>query len=296
LVYAADRNANRIHVTNKRGEFIAEWVLAPSTGGTLADSAEITAQSMMVAYPNFDGIPGAVGTDSARYSRTSVGTAFNDVITSPVTSTVAPATGAPYVRHLEVVTAAAWDGLADPAPSNITVAPTATKPTDVVVWAWNHGSTLTGGPAPGRSAITSIPALLVQDGVNYTTFNTANTNNPVNHFRIIPTLAATDQFGSTTPLRAQAVSTTNNPNAPFVRVDFYRYVAADLAWSYLGSSTTPVLRDQGTNRSWVYSLPTASFVTSWAGATQGGIASGNIVAAVGVSAAGDGIAAGFTFP
>jgi DNA-binding beta-propeller fold protein YncE len=32
LVYAADRNANRIHVTNKRGEFIAEWVLAPSTG------------------------------------------------------------------------------------------------------------------------------------------------------------------------------------------------------------------------------------------------------------------------
>jgi hypothetical protein len=32
LVYAADRNANRIHVTNKQGEFIAEWVLAPSTG------------------------------------------------------------------------------------------------------------------------------------------------------------------------------------------------------------------------------------------------------------------------
>jgi DNA-binding beta-propeller fold protein YncE len=32
LVYAADRNANRIHVTTKQGEFIAEWVLAPSTG------------------------------------------------------------------------------------------------------------------------------------------------------------------------------------------------------------------------------------------------------------------------
>ena len=32
LVYAADRNANRIHVTSKQGEFIAEWVLAPSTG------------------------------------------------------------------------------------------------------------------------------------------------------------------------------------------------------------------------------------------------------------------------
>ena len=32
LVYAADRNANRIHVTSKQGEFMAEWVLAPSTG------------------------------------------------------------------------------------------------------------------------------------------------------------------------------------------------------------------------------------------------------------------------
>ncbi|MEO8464964.1 MAG: hypothetical protein ABI640_06455 [Gammaproteobacteria bacterium] len=31
-VYAADRNANRIHVTSKQGEFIAEWVIAPGTG------------------------------------------------------------------------------------------------------------------------------------------------------------------------------------------------------------------------------------------------------------------------
>jgi len=31
-VYAADRNANRIHVTTKQGEFVAEWVIAPATG------------------------------------------------------------------------------------------------------------------------------------------------------------------------------------------------------------------------------------------------------------------------
>jgi DNA-binding beta-propeller fold protein YncE len=31
-VYAADRNADRIHVTTKQGEFIAEWVIAPGTG------------------------------------------------------------------------------------------------------------------------------------------------------------------------------------------------------------------------------------------------------------------------
>ena len=32
LVYAADRNANRIHVTTKEGEFLNEFVLAPGTG------------------------------------------------------------------------------------------------------------------------------------------------------------------------------------------------------------------------------------------------------------------------
>ena len=32
LVYAADRNANRIHVTTKEGEFLEEFVLAPGTG------------------------------------------------------------------------------------------------------------------------------------------------------------------------------------------------------------------------------------------------------------------------
>ena len=32
LVYAADRNANRIHVTDKQGKFIKEFVVAPETG------------------------------------------------------------------------------------------------------------------------------------------------------------------------------------------------------------------------------------------------------------------------
>ena len=32
LVYAADRNANRIHVTKKDGTFVKEFILAPTTG------------------------------------------------------------------------------------------------------------------------------------------------------------------------------------------------------------------------------------------------------------------------
>ena len=32
LVYAADRNANRIHVTTKEGKFLKEFIIAPTTG------------------------------------------------------------------------------------------------------------------------------------------------------------------------------------------------------------------------------------------------------------------------
>jgi DNA-binding beta-propeller fold protein YncE len=32
FVYAADRNANRIHVTDKQGAFVKEFILAPQTG------------------------------------------------------------------------------------------------------------------------------------------------------------------------------------------------------------------------------------------------------------------------
>ena len=32
LMYAADRNANRIHVTTKDGKFVKEFILAPMTG------------------------------------------------------------------------------------------------------------------------------------------------------------------------------------------------------------------------------------------------------------------------
>ena len=31
-MYAADRNANRIHVTDKQGKFIKEFIVAPETG------------------------------------------------------------------------------------------------------------------------------------------------------------------------------------------------------------------------------------------------------------------------
>ncbi len=178
--------------------------------------------------------------------------------------------------------------------NNVQVAPTAVKPISVAAWSWNFGSVNTGGPLPGRSLNIALPALNVQDGVDYNTFNTGNVTNSLQHFRIISTVAVTNQFGSTAPLRAQAVSPTNTPNSPFARVDFYRWVAADNAWSYLGSSSTAIGSDQGTYRSWIYAAP-ATFVNAWNTTTaQTAVVSGNIIAAVGVTAAGDGIVTGTT--
>jgi len=258
-------------------------------GPTFADSVEVVRQSLQVTYPEALTLPGST-TDSLRYSRTVIGTVFDDAITSPFLSSIVPNTGTPYVRHLEAV-----NGNAFPT-NNVQAAPANTKPINVVAWSWNPGSILTGGPLPGRSLIVAIPALLVQDGVTFNTFNTGNVTNSVTHFRIIATVSAANQFGSTAPLRAQAVSPTNTPNQPFARVDFYRLnttVGAE-HWSYLGSSTSSIGSDQGTYRSWIYNAP-ATFVNAWNGtAAQGAVASGNIIMAVGVTAAGDGLATSVT--
>src|SRR5690606_2748350 len=123
---------------------------------------------------------------------------------------------------------------------------------NVVAWSWNPGSiqTYAPPPAPGRSAVIAIPPLLVQDGVTFNTFNTGNVMNPVNHFRIISTVANSNQFNSTASLRAQAVSPTNTPNSPFVRVDFYRLANDGVSdyWSYIGSASgaNAIATDQGT--------------------------------------------------
>ncbi len=256
-----------------------------SFGPTFADSVEVVRQSLQLNYPDLITTLGAT-TDSLRYSRTSTGTVFDDVISSPFLSSISPNTPTPYVRGIEGVTAGAFPG------SNIQAAPAGTKPTNVVAWSWNPGSILSGGPLPGRSLIVAIPALLVQDGVSFATFNTGNTTNSVTHFRIITTVATTNQFGSVAPLRAQAVSPTNTPNSPFSRVDFYRLttVGPDSWWSYLGSSTGVIGSDQGTYRSWVYNAP-ATFVNAWNTSTaQAAVASTNVILAVGVTAAGDGLA------
>lgn len=249
---------------------------------THADSAEVIAQSLELTYP-------AVPTATAlRYSRGSIGTAFDDVISSPLAVTISPTHGAVYARGIESVDASVFPAV------NVQayVAGTA-KPTTATVWSWNVGSTLgfgVGFPAPSTSPVIPIPALNVQNGTGVQAWNTANPTIAVNHWRVITTVATTNQFGSTTPLRAQVASPTNAPNPPFSRVDFYRLDAGGTWWNYIGSSSSALGSDQGTYRSWIYALPNASFVNAWnTSAAQTAIAAGDIVVAVGVLSNGDAI-------
>ncbi|MES2123948.1 MAG: hypothetical protein V4503_04585, partial [Gemmatimonadota bacterium] len=246
---------------------------------TFADSAEVVNQSLQVVYPLVPGV------DSLRYTQSAIGTAFDDVITSPFAGNIVPPTGAPYVRGIEVVTGAAFPAL------NVGAYPgSAVKPTKVQAWSWNPSNFFSASPE------IAIPALNVENGTGIAAYNVANPSNVVTHWRIITTVATSNQFGSTTPLRAQVVAPTNSPNAPFARVDFYRLDAGGTWYNYLGSvaSGAAVGSDQGTYRSWIYALPNASFVKRWDGTTAGAVASGNTIIAVGVVSNGDAISTAAT--
>lgn len=248
----------------------AGFNLAP----TLADSVELRFLSMRLDYPN-------VG--ELRYPQQAIGTRFDDVITSPFGTAQNPPTGAPYVRRIEAVTGDVWPGVPPAPATNVAAAPVNVKPTAAMFFAFDvaNPAFLTVSP------LAAIFDLGVENGVSFNTFNTGNVTNRVDYWRVIPTVATTNQFNSTTPLRAQALTLTNTPNPPFVRVDFYRVDGG--VSHYLGSSSAPIASDQGTFRSWVYALPTP-YQATWDGTAQGTVVAGTIVRAVGVTAAGDGLA------
>jgi hypothetical protein len=262
---------------------------------THADSAEIIAQSLQVQFPLFPTI------DSVRYARETLGTTFDDVITSPLAVPVSPTHGATYTRSVEITDATAFpaENIVD---SLAYDALTTEKPISAQTWSWNAGGVLGFGaafPAPGVSPLISIPPLNVQNGLGIGRWNAADSTKAILHWRVIPTVATTNNFGSIVPLRAQAVAPTNSPNSPIVRVDFYRLTDDTHApftggtaayWSYLGSSSTAIPRDQGTYRSYVYELPNASFVNMWNTSTaQTAIAAGESIVAVAVLANGDAV-------
>ncbi len=257
---------------------------------TFADSAEVIKSSLQLVYPEINNA--GAGIDSLRYSQTplpqtpaalctATAAAFDDCITSPYANNVSPATGAPYVRSVETVTAAAFPATNVPAVYAADV-----KPTKVTAWSWNPG-----GHSIASTEIT-LPALNVQNGSGVAAWNTANPTLSIIHFRIDSATTDVNFFGSTSILRAQAAAPSNSPNAPFTRVDFYRLDAGLAWWNYLGSvpGTAAVSSDQGTYRSWVYGISNGSLLKDWAGTSAAGIAANDKIIAVGVLSNGDALA------
>ncbi len=260
---------------------------------TFADSAEVIKSSLQLTYPLIDSA--GTGVDSVRYSQTALpqtpvalctafAAAFDDCITSPYGGNVSPATGAPYVTSLEVVTAAAFPDTNVPAAYDAALV----KPIGVTAWSWNPANHST------PSAPIAIPGLNVQAGVGLEAWNIAHPTLLVVHFRIDSATTDANFFGSAAVLRAQVAAASNSPNAPFARVDFYRLDPGTPPtwWNYIGSvaGTAAVPSDQGTFRSWVYGIDNNSLVSDWAGTEAPGIAAGDKIIAVGVLPNGDALA------
>ncbi len=261
-------------------------------GATGADSAEVSALALQLLYPSL-AATAAGSPDSVRYNWSVIGTRFDNVITSPFAQTIMPTTGAPYAHSIELVDGSKTFGID---PSNIFAVGTQVKPTKVQTWTFNFG-----GYNMASTEI-SIPALNIESNATINAFNTANPTVAVQFWRVIPTAATTNQFGSTVAFRAQATAPTNSPNPPFTRVDFYRVVGT--YYSYLGSVSASSIEastacaatvaevcgtDQGTYRSWVYQLPVTSYIKRWDGATQTVVITGDKVIAVGVLSTGDAV-------
>jgi Bacterial Ig-like domain (group 2) len=274
---------------------------------TFADSAEVIKSSMQLVYPLMDSIgsgfgAAGLGIDSVRYPQVAlpqampaglcgaVAAAFDDCITSPYSGLVAPGTPTPYVRGLEIVTAAAFPASNVPSPYDAAW----TKPTKVLAWSWNPGGHSSAAPE------TLLPGLDVEAGTGVAAWNAANPTLAVVHFRIDSTISDANFFGSGKALRAQVAAPTNSPNAPFSRVDFYRLDGGGTWWNYLGTAAgaSALASDQGTYRSWVYALTGTdaagdSLATKdWAGNSLAPIGSGNVIVAIGVLPNGDALATG----
>jgi hypothetical protein len=131
-----------------------------------------------------------------------------------------------------------------------------------------------GGASPDSSGVLNVALLpgLIQNGQLFSTIG-------VGKWFVF----ANGTTGGTIQARAKTLTTVTNP--PFPQVSFYRFDVANGTWDFLGVVTAsapsnPTIFDQGADRFWTYSL------TGVAPA----LATGENIMAIGMSAAGDGLA------
>jgi uncharacterized protein YjdB len=233
---------------------------------TTADNVELRGFSVNLTYPNVGDL---------RYGLVATSNIFDDIIVASGNQSATVSTTAPFLRRIESVTGAAFPA------SNLAAAgaPVNVKPTavEMLVADWRNNT--------ATSASQALVGATIENGIDFAVFNTANPTLAITHFRVI----GLDAYGfSPTGLKAQVTTSTSAANAPFARVDFFREVAPG-SYAFLGSSATAQASDIGLYRSWVYQLSTP-YATRFDGASQAAATAGETVIAIGVSAAGDGLA------
>jgi hypothetical protein len=223
------------------------------------DNIELARGGMMLEYPNLPGTTQILAYGTLFGGATTLGVAFDSLLTSPIAGTH-PAFRVPkFIRGLEVV-----DTLDAP-----TVYPAATaKPTAANAWVTDFA--FGGAPSTLPANVPIVSGTVQSPGANAGFRSGIGTSNELQKWR----------RSGTNGLRFEAVGPSGQAVSPFARVMIVRLEPTGLvinsdAWRVIGEITTPVGTDNGLRRVWVYDF--------------GGLGSGSFLA-IGVNANGDAIA------
>lgn len=232
------------------------------------DDAELRNAAAMVVYPDLAQI--FATSNSLGYGIPINSVPFDDVLTL----SVPPITlRGGFIRYLETVNVST-----DSVRSQVGQG----TPPNVDLFATDYVLNLGGGTAK---------IVGVRPGVSWAAFNANNPSDRIYTFAMVASLSA----GPTTGVKAEVRSSPNSTTAPFQRVDFFAWVPWPGGFNptqlcYVGSSSAVVGGTAPSAHTWTYTLPTGTAGASCVDAGNVAAVAGVQMMAVGVSAAGDGLA------
>lgn len=223
-----------------------------------SDNVELRSGGLLVQYPNLPGASQMLAYGTPFGGATTLGVAFDTLLTSPIAGTHPAFTIASFIRSMELV-----DSLDRP-PTGVGVTQ---KPNAANAWVTDFA--FGGAPSTLPANITIVPGV-VQSATTSPVY-AGNTGTLLE-------LQTWRRAGSS-GLRFEAVGPSGQIAPPFTRVVIARLENTGLsvntqAWRVVGELTSPVGFDNGLRRVW-----------SW---DFGGLGSGSYVA-IGVNANGDGL-------
>ncbi len=222
------------------------------------DNIELRTGGLLVQYPNLPGASQMLAYGTPFGGATTIGVAFDTLLTSPIAGTHSAFTIARFIRSTELV-----DSLdRPPTGALVTVKPNAAN-------AWVTDFAFGGAPSTLPANITIVPGS-VQSASSFPVY-AGNAGTPLE--------VQTWRRAGTSGLRFEAMGPSAQIAPPFSRVIIARLENTALivntqAWRVIGEVNAPVGVDNGLRRVWTWDF--------------GGLGSGSFVA-IGVNAAGDGL-------